>query len=35
MGWYISVKFRDRPPGEVEAQVGQANWLAGQDRECC
>ena len=30
MGWYISVKLRDRPPGEVEAQEGQAKRLAGQ-----
>ena len=30
MGWYISVKLRDRPPGEVEAQEGQPKRLAGQ-----
>ena len=35
MGWYISVKLRDRPPGEVEDQKGQAKRLAGQERECC
>ena len=35
MGWYISVKLRDRPPGEVGAQEGQAKRLAGQEREGC